>query len=558
MSYCLPFLETQKFLKGLKDRSIDPQKLAEMSSKERNEFFKDIVGEEHAKEVNALFESKLLLKNQQQGMVTWAKTVAGLKPEVRRDMISKIEKMQHILDVENEDAFLNDLVEQKLGIGVTFEEAQKIAEHSKAVEEAKIKQTGTPEEYLAGKETKQQKTERLAYGEEIRKMLEYVDELGKITDKNIISNIANVPKTVMSTLDFSAAMRQGWGMMSRPEWYSAFGKMFKYGFSEKAFNELQADILSRPTYELMKKGGLRISAVADKLSQREEQFMSTMLNKVPGIRGSERAYVGFLNKLRADTFDHLLKNAKTAGENISGKSQVIKDLASVVNDFTGSGNIGKGDRYANSVPLLNATFFSPRKLSGIINMLNPERYINPKISATARKAALRQLIGTVGITMTLLGLAKMGGAKVESDPRSSDFGKFVVGKTHYDLSGGNASYLTLLARIALQSTKSTVTNKINKLGIGFNKKSSGQLVLEFSRNKLSPLAGVVADAFFGPVALYGKGGGKKGDQFSASKETLGLIKPMIINDLISLMQQDKSQAIPATLLNMFGVGIGTY
>jgi len=62
----------QKFLTGLRKGEIDPQKLIDMTSVERRTFLAKYVGEWNAKFVNTEFESKLLLKNQQRGLITWA------------------------------------------------------------------------------------------------------------------------------------------------------------------------------------------------------------------------------------------------------------------------------------------------------------------------------------------------------------------------------------------------------------------------------------------------------------------------------------------------------
>src|SRR5260221_63202 len=113
MSFCLPKFATDAFKAKLVDGSIDPQKLADMSSEERHAFLADIVGESNAKGVNALFESKLLLKNQQQGMITWAKSVAGMKPEVLKDIVSKIQRLDTILSPTDAHHFLQDLASQK-------------------------------------------------------------------------------------------------------------------------------------------------------------------------------------------------------------------------------------------------------------------------------------------------------------------------------------------------------------------------------------------------------------------------------------------------------------
>src|SRR3990167_1117876 len=124
MAFCLPKEQTEKFIKALKEGVIDPGKLAELSSLERRSFLQKIVGEADAAEVNALFESKLLLKNQQAGMVSWAEKVAGLKPEARRGIIDKINKLEKVLSAEEEALFLEDLASKRMGIDVKFEDAQ--------------------------------------------------------------------------------------------------------------------------------------------------------------------------------------------------------------------------------------------------------------------------------------------------------------------------------------------------------------------------------------------------------------------------------------------------
>ena len=128
MAYCLPRPNASKFLEALKDGTIDPGKLAAMTSEDRAAFFAKIVGDDNAHHVNSLFESKMLLKDQQRGMVTWAKNLAGIAEPVRRDLIAKIEKLDRVLNPDDERAFLADLAATKLGTKVTYEEAQKITE----------------------------------------------------------------------------------------------------------------------------------------------------------------------------------------------------------------------------------------------------------------------------------------------------------------------------------------------------------------------------------------------------------------------------------------------
>ena len=531
--FCLTKTFTDKFLKGLKSGEIDPQKLASMTSEERRAFFSKMFNEDVAKNVNALFESKLLLKNQKQGMITWAKTVGGLNKEAKKDLVSRINRLDKVLNPEEEKAFLEDLAAKKLGIDVSQEEAKKIFDLAKKAEDLRL-----------------DSKKRIEYGNALLDFYDYTDSLNP-NRVSLAVAAANIPKTLMSSLDFSAGLRQGWGMMTRKEWYLSFVNQFKYAFSKKAFRDLQADIISRPSYDLMKSSGLRISSLATKLAQKEEDFIgAAILRRLPWVGASERAYVGFLNKLRADVFDHLVKSAELAGENVSKGSKELNDIANTINDFTGSGNIGKGDRYASAVPLFNAGLFSPRKISATVNMFNPARYLDPRISKTARKAALRQLIGSLSATATFMGLASMAGADIETNPISSDFGKIKIGNTRFDVSGGNANYLTLLSRLAENKTKSTTTGKVRELGKGYKADNRGTLILKFGRNKLSPLAGELVSLITGSDFM--------GKPVDIKKDALEMITPMIVGSVMQMAAIDKDIVPIGILAELFGVGVQSY
>jgi hypothetical protein len=64
-SFCLIKEKADEFKKALVSGKIDIEKMIDATSSERREIFEKFFGEKDiAKEVNALFESKLLLKNQ--------------------------------------------------------------------------------------------------------------------------------------------------------------------------------------------------------------------------------------------------------------------------------------------------------------------------------------------------------------------------------------------------------------------------------------------------------------------------------------------------------------
>jgi len=120
-----------------------------------------------------LFESKLLLKNQVQGFKTWAKSLVGLKPKIKRDLLTKIERLNEIgvLDPADLKSFKEDLARTRLGFGVTFEEAKVINElsaervESREAWEAKLKENPEWETdpYASTKEWKNDQA-RIDYG----------------------------------------------------------------------------------------------------------------------------------------------------------------------------------------------------------------------------------------------------------------------------------------------------------------------------------------------------------------------------------------------------------
>src|ERR1041384_802175 len=124
-NFCLMPQAADQFKKDILSGKINPESLASMTSAERHAFFAESLGESNAAPVNALFESKLLLKNQQAGMINWARRVMGENTPAGRDVISKIKRLNKVLSPAEESAFLEDLAAQRLGTHVTSNEAQK-------------------------------------------------------------------------------------------------------------------------------------------------------------------------------------------------------------------------------------------------------------------------------------------------------------------------------------------------------------------------------------------------------------------------------------------------
>src|SRR3990167_11303153 len=94
--------------------------------------------------------------------------------------------------------------------------------------------------------------------------------------------------------------------------------------------------------------------------------------------------------------------------------ELYKSFAGFVNNATGRGDLGKLNRNAQ---MLNTLFFSPRLIASRFNLLNPVWYARQP--ALVRNEAIKSFAEFVGIGSSILALAKLAGADVETDPRST-------------------------------------------------------------------------------------------------------------------------------------------
>jgi hypothetical protein len=366
-----------------------------------------------------------------------------------------------------------------------------------------------------------------------------------------VSNAVNIPRSLMASFDLSAPLRQGVFMVGRKEFYPAFVKMFKLFGSEKASRAMNEEIRARDTYPLMRRAGLALNDPEGRfLDAREEAFMSSWAEKIPvigkGVRASDRAYSGFLNKLRADTFDSLVKLSRNAGVDLEHDGKSLKDIANYINNATGRGDVGK--LVQKNAHLLNGLFFSPRLIASRVNMLNPAFYA--RLSPTVRKEAIKSLLSFGGIALTVLGLAKMSGAEVEDDPRSADFGKIKLGNTRFDILGGFQQYLRFGAQMVTGESK-TAKGEIRDLAHPkYGQDNRLDVTEKFAENKLSPVASFVADAL--------RGKDPTGKPFDIKSETASRFIPLVAQDTADAYKDKGTSGLLYGVPGIFGVGVQTY
>lgn len=572
MAFCLPKEFSDKFREALRNGEIIPDKLAEMASAERRAFFERIVGEADAADVNAMFESKLLLKDQKRGMVTWAKKVANLKPEVRKDLIARIEKIEKVLDGDSKEKFLEDLAAQKLGTRVSFEEAQNIVRLSKEAETAREaipvdSKIGTIERVNYGLKyvefqnyVRELKTKGESLLEEIK-----ADKLGGLGKAGL--EIAGTAKSLLSALDNSFFGRQGIKVLYADPlvWTKNFAKSFgdiarelgKRKTDIEPIDLVKADIYSRPNaingkYENMK---LDIGLTA------EEAFPSSLPGKVYGLgrlyKASETAFQGAALRMRADLADKLIARAEEFGVDFTNKGQA-KGIGELINSMTGRGGLGALEPAGR---VTNVLFFSPKFLAGNINTLTAHRLgygiEKGKARDFVRRESAKNLAKIVGTTAAILFVAdQLNPGSVEWDPRSSKFGKIKVGETYFDITGGMAPIVTVASRLVPSERdgkwglwfKSATTGKWTDLKAGkYGQMTALDVMENFLEGKLAPVPGLFRDAW--------RGQNFQGEKVTPSNALLSLITPLPVQS--ALQRKDiENFATPEGFAGLILEGLG--
>lgn len=553
MGFCLPQFAATKFINALKSGEIDPGKLAQMTSDERRTFFENIVGDD-AKEVNAQFESKLLLKNQQAGIIRWAKQLTGITEPARRDLITRVSKMDKILNPDDEDAFLKDLAAKKLGTEVTPEEAKHIAELSQNVAKTKAEMTAGGDRMNYGRA-------RVAFGNYVSELKNSGKPLIPRTVGDAAYELAGTSKGLKASLDNSAIFRQGWKtMFTHPTTWignaaQSFIDLAKQAGGKAVMDETQADIQSRPNYDLYQKAKLDVGTT-------EEQFPNHLAEHIPVLgrlyKASEAAYTGFVYRMRADVFDKYLDVAKASGVDISDKTQ-LQSIGKLVNSLTGRGDLGvTGERAAGAV---NNVLFSPRFAKSNFDFLTAHQ-LQKGVTPFVRKQAAINLVKVVAGSAAILTIANaILPGSVETDPRSSDFGKIKIGSTRFDVTGGMGSLTTLAARLMTLSSKSTSTHQVTPLNSGKYGAETGWDVLfgdkGFLAGKLSPIASVGKDVLTGQDYNNNKVDVTKPQTYA--NEANNLLTPLPITNVVELLNTpNAANPVLSEIADALGISVNSY
>ena len=378
------------------------------------------------------------------------------------------------------------------------------------------------------------------FGNEFASSFNKLIPLRKQLQDTLIDAI-NVPKSLKSSFDLSAPLRQGLlQATTHPIRFAQASKdMVKALVSPKYAAQIDEQIRFGELAQLRGKAGLAYSSEILPGSF-EEAFPSKLAGSIPGVGASQRAYTTFLNKLRSDIFDDQVLLWRKQGMRVDMND--YRSLANWVNVATGRGNLGA---FAQHKGALNMVFFSPAFFLS--------RFQAPLALVTSTPAVrglvARDIVATAGAIggMATL-LAQHDGVTVNTDPNSSDFLKAKIGSTRIDMGAGFTQVFRLLWQMA-SSQKTSVgsgrTYDVNR----------EEVVVNFIKSKFSPSAGVVTDLAFNETFL---GEDFRVPDLATSDQIKERLAPLFLLDLQEALDVEGVSGLALSSASFFGFGVQSF
>lgn len=362
----------------------------------------------------------------------------------------------------------------------------------------------------------------------------------------------NTSRAILTSMDFSGVFRQG-GFIALGHPVRAakiLPTMFRSFASEKASIAAMEELKSRPNWDLYRRAKLEITDEnADSLTKMEEQYASRWAQKIPLVAGSARSYTTFLNVLRADSFDAMVKGL--------GRDTIAPEeaeaIANFINVATGRGALS--GKYRTAAAGLNSVFFAPRYVLSRFQLLG----LQPLLHGTnaTRKAVATEYaryIAGVGVVMALAIAGQDDkDPAVETDPRSSEFMKVRFGNTRLDPWSGLIQPTVLLSRLAAGATKTASGQVIPIRGddIPYGGGTAADVIARFLRTKLSPAPGAFVNILSGETVV--------GEEVTPTTAARDFVVPITFSDLFDVMkEQGIAKGTALNLLSIFGFGLQNY
>ncbi len=351
--------------------------------------------------------------------------------------------------------------------------------------------------------------------------------------------VVDLPRALVTAWDLSAPGRQGiWTAASHPILAArAMRQMFRALESDQAALEIDTALRSRPLAQFALASKLELTELEAGLGKQEEAIRSRFAERFPGVKMSNRAFITFLNSLRMQAFEAMVKTHPDKMTPERGKA-----IASYVNIGTGRGDPGK---LAGAMEAASLFLWAPKLLLSRFQLLSGHS-IRKAPDAETRKLFVKEYARSLTGFAAMFAIAALAGAEFEWDPREADFGKFRFGNTRVDPLGGLAQVTRFVARMGQHGWNFATGSDADVPG-GSAANAIGTLL----RTKVTPTLGAFIDALDKKTVT--------GGEVTPGSLAAQLTIPMSFRTIHETMQE---HGVPGTIalsvLSILGFGVQTY
>lgn len=457
-------------------------KLRELSADERIKLFAgylDLPNQtKNAEWFNREIERRIFRPNQIQATREWVKRLEGKKVKIsnKQALIDRITNKKDVFNSKVKTGFAGGLAKQALGFEISKEDAKTLFDLSTSANQLKDKllaiepnYANLTQEQLKNLSPEAQKA-RIEYGKKLVEFQRQYESInlksqalehqqkglaGKAFD-NLLRLAGNI-KSVKASFDISYLRQlQSSAYVNKDAAWEAWKTGAKTWYeNQEGVDTIMAELLTRPNAIAG-----RYNAFGVEVGIKEEAFPESWVSQAVDkaglerfnlFRRSEAAFNLAIQSARANMFDWMWEQS-------NGDVRLLKeqDVGKAINTVTGRGEVSiLTPKDPKSQRVINNLMFAPKWLASRIQAFTDIQYVfaDRKTPQGIRgKAALGNLLMiafSVALGAVIWGADDDDKRKVGSvlDPRSSDFGKVVIGRTRFDLTAGTASLVTLASRL---------------------------------------------------------------------------------------------------------------
>ena len=294
----------------------------------------------------------------------------------------------------------------------------------------------------------------------------------------------------------------------------------------------------------------------------EEMIVGDWARKVPVVNNLNRGQVAYLNRMRAEMFDMMVRWMGGPANISEARASIIADAANL---FTGRGSLYGMERSAKAWAeiLLAPRYWSSRiQLVTGMPILKALRYGEGRLAAIIAKEYLQTWAGT------LIWQAMFASAMAALYPQldmdddlknnpfskeilSSDFGKVRMNNTRLDFTDGSAKHATFIARMLTGKSMSKSGEVYDLRGEDARQGAMAQMVGRYMRSSLGIVPGAALDILTGEDIM--------GRKVTPEEVVMARISPLIASQVDKVLGD--LPTIPAMFANVFGffgAGVNTY